>query len=350
MPAENDPVPMPGEPSTWVDVTTDLLRYVRAASPTREALLERTLASTPAERPAAAERTVARLEGLDLVETDEDDCALSPAGREHLECDGEVVLYRRLSATVPGFDAVLAALAVRPLTDVEIRDLLAVERGAEDVSADLARTCRRWLVALGYATCEDGVTDLTPAGRRAATDGADPLRTAPVEGDTAPSNPREVAASDATDGSVTDAGVDAAPTTDRGDSVGAGSAGGSPPTGGSGGIDSLEALGRAYDHTCAVCGDRRRRAPDEGFSAVHHLMPTDAPHGGPAAPENTVVVCPNHRADLENGLLAVDPVTLELRHAYESALTGRTLDTVDGHEPGPQFLAYHNDVVVDSLE
>lgn len=60
-----------------------------------------------------------------------------------------------------------------------------------------------------------------------------------------------------------------------------------------------------YDHTCQICGDRRRMGSDEGFSHVHHLMPLGEPHNGPDVPENTVVVCPNHHEDFEHGMLKI---------------------------------------------
>ena len=45
-----------------------------------------------------------------------------------------------------------------------------------------------------------------------------------------------------------------------------------------------------YDDTCMVCGDRRRRGPEAGYSTVHYPMPTAAPHGGPVAAGNALVL------------------------------------------------------------
>ncbi|PSP78515.1 hypothetical protein BRC88_10570 [Halobacteriales archaeon QS_4_69_225] len=75
-------------------------------------------------------------------------------------------------------------------------------------------------------------------------------------------------------------------------------------------------------------------------------MPTAAPHGGPAAAENALVLCPNHRADFEHGPVTVDPRTPTVDHAYDSEMSGRTPPTVDDHEVGAQYLTYH-DVVAD---
>lgn len=107
----------------------------------------------------------------------------------------------------------------------------------------------------------------------------------------------------------------------------------------------VQSLKNLYDHTCQICGDRRRQGPDEGFSHVHHLMPLGKPHDGPDVPENVLVVCPNHHEDFENGMLTIDPQTLEVNHFYEESTTGRTVETKRDHEIAPQYIAYHNDVI-----
>lgn len=108
-------------------------------------------------------------------------------------------------------------------------------------------------------------------------------------------------------------------------------------------VRKLKAL---YNHTCQICGDRRLKGTSTGFSHVHHLMPLGEPHSGPDIPENTVVVCPNHHEDFENGMLAIDPQTLEVNHFYEETLRGKTVETKEGHQIGPQYVAYHNQVQV----
>lgn len=107
-------------------------------------------------------------------------------------------------------------------------------------------------------------------------------------------------------------------------------------------VRRLKAL---YDDTCQVCGDRRRQSSSEGFSNVHHLMPLGAPHNGPDVPENVLVVCPNHHEDFENGMLTIDPQTLEVDHLYEETVTGRTIETRGDHQIGPQYVAYHNQMI-----
>jgi hypothetical protein len=38
----------------------------------------------------------------------------------------------------------------------------------------------------------------------------------------------------------------------------------------------------------------------------------------------------------------IDPETLEIAHAYEESLSGRTLAVEDGHDIGEEYLRYNN--------
>ena len=97
------------------------------------------------------------------------------------------------------------------------------------------------------------------------------------------------------------------------------------------------------DDVCVLCGDRRQRGPETGHAVVHYLMPP--PHDGPVTPADALVVCPNHRADLDYGTVTVDPRSLTVEHSYEQSVDGRRLLTADDHEVGAQYLAYHDNVV-----
>ncbi|PSQ42718.1 hypothetical protein BRD07_03055 [Halobacteriales archaeon QS_9_68_42] len=316
--------PLAGAPSTWPTTLRDLLRAA-ADNSDRASLAER-LGDAPSD---AAERRLEFLESVDIL--DGADPTPGRYGREYLDTHDEGVLYEALAAGVAGFEEILEGLAVRPLTDVEVADLLSTALNG-DADPALARDYRAWLEALGYLEHDDGVNELTRQGRRlvATTDELTPPGSATETpsiadpADAAPSNQSPATGSDAADGENED--------TLKG------------PTD----QEALERELRAqYDDTCMVCGDRRRRGPEAGHSAVHYPMPTAAPHDGPVAAENALVLCPNHRADFEHGTVTVDPRTLTVDHAYESAVSGRTLSTADDHEVGAQYLAYHNNVVAD---
>ena len=333
-----------GAPPSWPATLRDLLRDAANDGADR-ATLSSKLADGPTVEEGDAERRLAFLERAGVVDCADDRCVPGEHGREYLDTHDEAVLYEALASSADGFEAALEALAVRPLTDVEVADLLSTAV-ADGVGPEASRAYRAWLEALGYLEREDGVNELTRKGRRlvATTEELtppgerEPTGTDPF----APGGPRTPRPGHDEDpegkpGERPDSGraktrrpdADRTPTDDGGD-------------------DSLERDLRArYDDTCMVCGDGRQRDAGAGYSEVHYLMPLAAPHEGPAAAENAVVVCPNHRADLEHGTVTVDPRTLTVEHAYEPGVSGRTLSTADDHEVGAQYLAYHNDVVAD---
>lgn len=101
------------------------------------------------------------------------------------------------------------------------------------------------------------------------------------------------------------------------------------------------------DYTCQICGHRLQSAPDTGYSEVHHIKPLGDPHMGPDIPENMLVLCPNHHADFDNGMLTVDPDTHIVTHAYDDRVSGTQVTMYDNHQIKPVFLEYHNGVIVE---
>lgn len=97
-----------------------------------------------------------------------------------------------------------------------------------------------------------------------------------------------------------------------------------------------------YDDRCQICGDKHLQGQEIGYSEVHHLMPLGA--DGPDVPANVVVVCPNHHTDFETGMLSIDPESLQISHQYENDVDGRELLIEEGHDIGPEYIAYHNQV------
>jgi predicted restriction endonuclease len=102
-----------------------------------------------------------------------------------------------------------------------------------------------------------------------------------------------------------------------------------------------------YDHTCQICGHRLQSANDTGYSEVHHIKPLGDPHNGPDIPENMLVLCPNHHADFDNGMLTVNPDTHTVNHAYDDRVSGTQLTVHDDHQINAAFLEYHNNRIAE---
>jgi hypothetical protein len=316
MPDEGATVETLDDPTEWPAVLRSLLGRADGSTD-RETLADELGAD-------AGERRLAFLKRLGILAGD-DDPRPGPGGREYLDTDDEAVLHGALAAASDGFDATMEALAVRPPTDVEMVDLLSATLDSAVDSATVDRY-RVWLRALGYLTRDDGVNELTRKGRQLAVT-TDRLAPGGADRDAAPESGTEP-----TVGSPPDAGP-TPPAADHG-------------AGSDADRETLERDLRArYDDVCMLCGDRRQRGPEAGHAVVHYLMPSAPPHDGPVTPANALVVCPNHRADLEHGTATVDPRSLTVEHSYEQSVDGRRLLTADDHEVGAQYLAYHSEVV-----
>ena len=70
------------------------------------------------------------------------------------------------------------------------------------------------------------------------------------------------------------------------------------------------------------------------------MKPLGKPHQGPDIKQNIIILCPNHHADFDHGLIAVDPDTIELTSLAESDIDESRLTC--SHRISRDFIEYHN--------
>jgi len=100
-----------------------------------------------------------------------------------------------------------------------------------------------------------------------------------------------------------------------------------------------------YGNKCQVCG-LSIGLPDQGYSEAHHIKPLGNPHNGPDEINNLVILCPNHHAEFDRGLIAIHPDTLEIIHIdSKNQYFGLTLHLGNGHKLAREFLLYHHDKI-----
>lgn len=340
-------VAFPGPPESWLSSLRALLRDVRG-----ESHAEADIRAQMSERldvdadSAATDRYLDFLAAIDVLERADSERSLGPYGRDFLDSHDERVLFETLAENVAGVRALVEVLAIRPITDIEAAELLSTEL---DADIDDVEAYRGWLQALGYATYENGAIDLTKKGRRLVDSDAELSDGAAsrLPGTQASAAMEAAADEGAASGENSPSDEEATPEMPTAPEPTRTARSAPEPTHPSTDADDASTLAARHDHRCMVCGDRRRQAPEEGYAERHYLMPPGESHGGPTDPDNAVVVCPNHRADFEHGQLRIDPQSLTVEHAYEDDVSGRRLRTVEGHDLGAQYLAYHNDVVAD---
>ena len=92
-------------------------------------------------------------------------------------------------------------------------------------------------------------------------------------------------------------------------------------------------LKRLYGYRCQVC-ETRLELSSGFYCEAHHLKPLGAPHHGPDAKTNILIVCPNHHVLLDYGALKITISSLRLNNHY--------LDQ--------EFIDYHNGSICSSAE
>ncbi len=85
-----------------------------------------------------------------------------------------------------------------------------------------------------------------------------------------------------------------------------------------------------HEYRCQICGITIELPDGARYAEAHHVRPLGSPHDGPDARENMVVLCPNHHAMCDYGVIQ---------------LSADTLRQIAGHVVDPTFIAYHNDRV-----
>jgi hypothetical protein len=107
-------------------------------------------------------------------------------------------------------------------------------------------------------------------------------------------------------------------------------------------------LKNEHGYRCQICDEQRRRSQPAKYAEGHHLHPLG--EGGPDTRENILIVCPTCHADLDYGMLSIDPDTLRVRHGYDEGRDGVQLRTIPSHDVGRAYLEYHNERAVAPLD
>jgi len=98
-----------------------------------------------------------------------------------------------------------------------------------------------------------------------------------------------------------------------------------------------------YKHTCQICDKPVFLMNDIGYSEVHHIQPHGRPHYGPDEYKNMVVLCPNHHALFDLGVIAIDPEDQStIIHVDQTdPLNGQKIYKLPTHTLSPTCLRYH---------
>jgi hypothetical protein len=85
-----------------------------------------------------------------------------------------------------------------------------------------------------------------------------------------------------------------------------------------------------HQDRCQICGIALQGQTQATYSEGHHLRPVGSPHDGPDVAANILILCPNHHALCDFGMIR---------------LTAGSLRQAPGHEVGDEYVRYHNEQV-----
>lgn len=94
-------------------------------------------------------------------------------------------------------------------------------------------------------------------------------------------------------------------------------------------------LKKLYSYQCQICGMTIEISESDRYAESHHIRPLGAPHNGPDTLENMLVLCPNHHAMCDLGVIRL---TLE-----ELNISGQ-------HRLSEQMLNYHNTTIAAQIK
>ncbi|MFB6199761.1 MAG: HNH endonuclease [Candidatus Nanohaloarchaea archaeon] len=103
-----------------------------------------------------------------------------------------------------------------------------------------------------------------------------------------------------------------------------------------------------YDHTCQICGERREKSEEQGYSEGHHIKPLGGKHEGPDIKSNILILCPNCHADMDYGMIKIDPETKKIKHKYDKKRNSKILSISEDDSVSKEYLEYHNKNILKS--
>jgi len=101
-----------------------------------------------------------------------------------------------------------------------------------------------------------------------------------------------------------------------------------------------KSLKNLYKYNCQVCGCTIETRSGKLYSEVHHLRPVGRPHNGKDGKPNTIVVCPQHHAMFDLGIIAINPSTSKIEHWNPNAIE-HGISFCLKHELDRNSLRYH---------
>ncbi len=104
-----------------------------------------------------------------------------------------------------------------------------------------------------------------------------------------------------------------------------------------------------YSFECQICLNTFRLPTGNKYAEAHHLKPLGEKHNGIDKETNMIVLCPDHHAMMDYGVIAIEPDTKEILCSDKLIIErGRELKLIK-HTIGKEFLEYHIDYIYNKV-
>ncbi|RYF26669.1 MAG: HNH endonuclease [Flavobacteriales bacterium] len=101
-----------------------------------------------------------------------------------------------------------------------------------------------------------------------------------------------------------------------------------------------KALKELYNHNCQICGERIESGSFI-YSEAHHIRPLGEPHNGPDSFDNLIILCPNHHAEFDYGIIGIEENLTIVHKNIENKFASKLITQIKEHKINSIFLRYH---------
>lgn len=92
-----------------------------------------------------------------------------------------------------------------------------------------------------------------------------------------------------------------------------------------------------YNNKCQICWESIKINNDQYYSEWHHIKPLWKNHNWPDTEENIIILCPNHHAEFDYWVIAINPINNNILSTYNI----NNLKLNERHKLKREFLEYH---------
>lgn len=104
-----------------------------------------------------------------------------------------------------------------------------------------------------------------------------------------------------------------------------------------------------YYHRCQICKMTFRLPSGGKYAESHHLRPLGKKHQGIDNQSNILILCPNHHAMFDYGVIAIQPKSLKMLAIDRTILEQGTCLSLLKHKIDDAFLEYHLDCIYNKV-